>query len=546
MVATNALELGIDIGRLQAAILCGYPGSIASTWQQIGRAGRTTEAALAILVATGGALDQYVIRHPEFIFEQSPEHALINPDNLMLLVDQMRCAAFELPFASGETFGQTPYVDAVLQLLTEHGDLYQADHDYFWAGTAYPASAVSLRSTGSDPVAIQSRAAHSTVSGSQETGQVTIIGEVDQAGAVLLVHDGAVYLHEGQSYLVDNLDLQTDLARVTPVDVDYYTDAIAQTNVEILAEHERSTHPGTLAAHGELRVSTQVAGYRRIKRFTHETLGIFPLDYPPQEIETSGYWFNIVPVAQAMLEQAGQWYDSVNDYGPNWEEQRLRVRARDGYHCTQCGVREPAGRQHDVHHLVPFRTFGYVRGLNERYKEANRLSNLILVCRTCHQRLEAVVRVRSGLDGLAYALHNLAPLYLMCDRQDIGVHVVRAAASRSSVSGPAAQADTSGAGDAVAAQLPTVYLYEQVAAGLGFSARLFDLHDTLLRAAAGLIANCPCSTGCPACVGPVPETAEASLDTKQLALAILQVLTTGPTAQRQRQAEPAGDVDFGM
>ncbi|MCC6169310.1 MAG: DUF1998 domain-containing protein, partial [Caldilineaceae bacterium] len=481
-------------------------GTIAATWQQMGRAGRTGEASLAILVATGGALDQYVIRHPEFLFERSPEHALINPDNLLLLVDHMRCAAFELPFAPGEGFGHSPYAADVLALLAEQGDLQAAQGDYFWAGEAYPARAISLRSSGSDTVTIQ-------------TGgdAPAVIGGLEQPAAPLLLHDGAIYLHEGQSYVVDALDLERSLAQVTPIEVDYYTEALAETEVTVLAEQDRRTVSGALAAHGDLRVSLQVTGYRRIKRFTHETLGVFPLNYPPQITETSGYWFHVLPAAQAALEQMGQWRDSVNDYGPNWEEQRRRVRARDGYRCTQCGLPEAPGRQHDVHHLIPFRTFGYVAGLNDAYLAANRLSNLVLVCRTCHQRLEAGVRVRSGLDGAAYALTNLAPLYLMCDPQDIGVHVLRG-----TVQGAHQQ---TGEAAAPAARLPTVYLYERIAAGLGFSARLFELHSTLLDAAYDLIRQCPCPNGCPACVGPVLETEGAMLETKQLALALLGQLT---------------------
>ena len=155
VVATNALELGIDIGQLQAALLCGYPGTIASTWQQMGRAGRTTDAALALLVATAGLLDQYIVQHAEFIFERSPEHALINPDNLMLLLDQVRCAAFELPFHAGERFGAGVDSEDVLQLLVEQGDLHAHGEHFFWSGESYPARAVSLRSAGSDSVVIQ-------------------------------------------------------------------------------------------------------------------------------------------------------------------------------------------------------------------------------------------------------------------------------------------------------------------------------------------------------------------------------------------------------
>jgi DEAD/DEAH box helicase domain-containing protein len=557
VVATNALELGIDIGGLQVAVLCGYPGSIAGTWQQMGRAGRTDEGALAILVATGGLLDQYVIQHPDYIFAQSPEHALINPDNLLLLIDHLRCAAFELPFQPQETFGNCLFTDDALQLLVEQGDLQQHGGRRFWSGESYPARQVSLRSAGGETVAIQVEGTGrggdketrsdaevdfyadegGSVRPASDEGQMTsvqvrVIGQLDRAGALRLLHEGAIYLHEGQSYHVRQLDLENNHATVTPTKVDFYTEVTTETEIEVLAVHDQRAAAAVTVAHGELLVSSQVVGYRRVKHFTHENLGIFPLDYPPQTLETSGYWFSLAPAVQQQLAAEGQWFDSVNDYGPNWQAQRKRVRERDGYRCTQCGRPEAEGRQHDVHHRVPFRTFGYAPGLNEHYREANRLSNLVLVCRTCHRRLEAGVRVRSGLDGLAYALTNIAPLHLMCDPQDLGVHVVRGDGRQ----GEGERRDTR-QGDGVSinnsqfsilnSQLPTIYLYERMAAGLGFSARLYELHDLLLPAAAALIRACPCELGCPACVGPVLEGNDVQLPTKALTLALLAALTAG-------------------
>ena len=563
VVATNALELGIDIGGLRAAILCGYPGAIASTWQQMGRAGRSTEGAVAILIATGGLLDQYIIRHPDYIFERSPEHALINPDNLLLLVDHLRCAAFELPFQAGESFGQSLYTADALELLYEQGELQQQAGRFFWRGESYPARHVGLRSTGGDTVAIQvvdgTPASISValdeadidfygqdapVPAAQMPGRV--IGQIDRASAPLLLYEGAIYIHEGQSYTVRRLDLAENLAEITPAEVDFYTDVNTETEVEVLATHAARTAGDVEIAHGELLVRSEVVGYRRIKRFTHENLGIFPLTYAPQLHETSGYWFSLQPPLQVALARQGQWFDSVNDYGPNWQAQRRRVRARDGYRCTQCGRPEAPGQQHDVHHLVPFRTFGYMPGLNQHYEEANQLDNLVLVCRTCHRRLEGGVRVRSGLDGLAYALTNIAPLHLMCDPQDLGVHVVKVEAGRQgdretrdtrrgdTGQGDARQGDTRQGDEAIggtgpqAAEkelvLPAIYIYERVAAGLGFSARLYELHETLIDAAGALIRACPCVHGCPACVGPVLEGAQVQLETKALALALVEVL----------------------
>ncbi len=558
VVATNALELGIDIGGLQAAVLCGYPGTIAGTWQQMGRAGRTVEGALAILVATGGLLDQYIIQHPDYIFDRSPEHALINPDNLLLLIDHLRCAAFELPFAADESFGNCPFTADALQLLCEQGDLQQHGQRFFWSGESYPARAISLRSAGGETVVIQVEqietidpavARSATVAASADVdfytaettaraaeplvGQqrVRVIGQLDWAGAQRLLHQGAIYLHEGRSYHVQQLDMAQRVATVAPTNVDFYTEAIAETEIEVLSTHDElgesergESERGESAshvAHGDLLVSTQVVGYRQIKHFTHENLGVFPLDYPPHTLETSGYWFTVSPAAQAALASRGEWFDAVNDYGPNWQRQRKAVRARDHYRCSQCGRPEAKGRQHDVHHRVPFRTFGYVPGLNERYREANQLANLTLVCRACHRRLEAGVRVRGGLDGLAYALMNLAPLHLMCDPQDLGSHVVRAERdghARTDITKNDAPAFTA------SPSLPTIYLYERITAGLGFSARLYELHDELLQAAAVRISACPCEAGCPACVGPVLEGEQAQLATKALTLALLRVL----------------------
>ncbi len=516
VVATNALELGIDIGGLEAAVVCGYPGSIAAAWQQFGRAGRTTGAAVAMLVATAGLLDQYVIQHAEFLFEQSPEHALINPDNLMLLVDHVRCAAAELPFRRDEDFGGSPHTHDVLTLLAEQGEVQPHGDFVFWSGESQPARSVSLRSAGGDSVAIQCT-----------EGETRVIGAVDQASAHFLVHSGAIYLHEGQSYAVQRLDLNGLRADVVAVDVDYYTEAISESDVEPLTCHAARRAVHSVAAYGDVAVHGQVVGYRRIKRVTHETLGVYPLDYPRQTLETSAYWCEIAPEVQQQLELAGLWFDSVNEYGPNWQAQRAAVRARDRYRCSVCGVVEPPGREHDVHHRIPFRTFGYVPGLNDHYLQANRLENLMLLCRACHRRLETAGRLSTGLDGLAYVLSNLAPLHLMCDRTDLGAYVARGrpigqptAPDRAAPSIDP-EVDSHGDGPATA---PRVYLYERIPAGLGFSAMLYDLHERLLPAAYEIVRACPCTQGCPACVGPVLDDQPVQLETKRLTRALLERL----------------------
>ncbi len=386
-----------------------------------------------------------------------------------------------------------------------------------------------------------------------------MIGEVSLERATFEVHDGAIYMHEGETYRVDRLDLEQRIASVTPVTVDFYTNADGDTEVEVLQVHgqrdgemgsagdgeiggrageqggddiqSRATHyaprtthhaPRTTLFHGDLRVSSRITGYRRIRRQTNEMIDAYPLDYPPSILETAGYWFTISAESQRILAENGAWFDAINDYGPNWQEQRQKVRQRDGCRCTQCGAKEPPDREHDVHHLRPFRTFGYVRGINEFYLQANVLSNLTLVCRNCHRRLESGVRTRGALDGLGYAINNIAPIYLMCDPGDIGVCVERAEGI--------GQGEREEGGEGDGESLPTIYIYERIAAGLGFALRLYELHEELLRAAHELIAACPCQNGCPACVGPVVEHPLAQLETKRLTTTLLDVLLTGQVA----------------
>ncbi len=518
VVATNALELGIDIGRLEAALICGYPGTIAAAWQQWGRVGRTTEASIAVLVATAGALDQYIVSHPQYLLRRSPEHAFANADNLALLTDQLRCAAFELPFARGESFGNSPYTAEVLELLVEEGSVRRFGQRLLWSGDGYPARQFGLRNLGGDPVVVQAgnpdAAEHAKPALRDDS--FTVIGEVDATSAPFLVHEGAVYLHEGRSYLVERLDLEAKLAWVWPAAVDYYTDASTDNEIEVLSVHETRVSGGAQLGHGELLVTSQVTQFRRVRRFSHENLGVQPLDYPPTALDTTGYWLEVTAEAQLELMEAGEWRDAPNDYGPDWQEQRARTRARDGYRCAECGAPERGNRQHDVHHRIPFRAFGYAPGLNRYDREANRLDNLVLLCRRCHQRWEVGVRARTGMDGVAYALGNLAPLHLMCDRRDIDVAVVRQEGETATASnGPQSAA------------APRIYIFERIPAGIGFSAQLYARHDLLIAAAAELIRGCGCRYGCPACVGPVLMVGEEErpvLESKRLALALLATL----------------------
>jgi len=275
-----------------------------------------------------------------------------------------------------------------------------------------------------------------------------------------------------------------------PVGLDYYTEAQRNSEIEVLNEIEssalsvsRNTMVGQ-KSYGEIQVTTQVVGFKKLRWFTYENLGEEPLDMPPSELQTTGYWISLSEEMLSELRDAGNWSNDPNNYGPDWARIRDRVRARDKYQCQVCGMVEldPSTtlrvRQHDVHHKIPFRAFTSI-------EEANRLENLTTLCRTCHQKVEQNVRMRSGLAGLGFVLGNLAPLFLMCDPRDLGIH-------------------TNPAWSAVNGQ-PSIVLYDLVPAGIGFSQKLFEIHDELMQRALELVSECECEDGCPSCVGPGGE-----------------------------------------
>jgi DEAD/DEAH box helicase domain-containing protein len=471
VVATNALELGVDIGQLGAAVIAGYPGTIASLWQQAGRAGRRSEVSLALLVASAAPLDQFIAAHPAYLFERSPEHGLINPDNLAILLRHVRCAAFELPFQEKEAFGSAGDVKEILEFLAEQGELHASGGAFRWVADAYPAEGVSLRASSEDTVVIQDVA----------EGRPVVIGEVDRATAPILLHEGAVYIHEGRTFLVRRLDWENALAEVEPAEVDYYTDAAQTVNLEVIEVFDADESAAARKAHGRVRITAQSTSYRKIKRYTHETLGYGQIDLPPREYETTAYWLWIAPEMVRRLEAEGVLLPP-NDYGPGWPASSAAARARDGGHCRQCGAPEREGRANDVHHIRPFREFGYVPGENRNDLSANALDNLITLCPACHHRAESARGARTALGGLAYALSSIAPLFLMCDPRDVGILAeVRSKETRG----------------------PTVTLYDSVAEGLGLAERLYELHGELLAGALELVRACACQDGCPACVGPV-------------------------------------------
>jgi DEAD/DEAH box helicase domain-containing protein len=281
VVSTSALELGIDVGSLDTVVMAGYPGTIAATWQRAGRAGRSSGSSCAVLVASSSPLDQFIVRHPDYFFGNTPEHAFIQPDNLEILINHLKCAAFELPISPGNKFGDVDLSDLCAR-LAEAGFLHLAGENYHWTQEAYPADTISLRSVTSDNFVII-----------DVTGAPTVIGEVDFPSALVFLHEKAIYLHGGQQHHVEHLDFKERKAYVKRVDVDYYTDAVRHTQVRILEVAANVPSPAHSRSHGDVLVRSQVVGFKKIKFFTNENIGDGKLELPENEMHTTCYWITL-------------------------------------------------------------------------------------------------------------------------------------------------------------------------------------------------------------------------------------------------------------
>jgi DEAD/DEAH box helicase domain-containing protein len=440
VVSTNALELGIDIGHLDVAVLAGYPGSVASTWQQAGRAGRRNERSVAILVARSDPMDQFIVQHPDYFFERPPEMGLINPDNLLILLSHVKCAAFELPMRADERFGSENLVE-MLEYLAEERVLQKHGDRWHWAQDVYPADTVSLRSVSTENFVIM-----------DETRDHRVIAEVDYRSAPTTVYQDAIYMCETEPYNVKRIDYDQRRVYVRKVEVDYYTEAITNTSVKILETFESRPEVGAIRAHGEVHVAWRVSGFKKIKFHTRENVGYGEVHLPDQEMHTTSYWLT---------------------------------------------VREEA-----------WRPLAYSRA-----------------------------EVLDGVVGLAYVLHHLAPIHLMCDIGDIERCVGdlnarwfvgmdrQQARGRYSLSaaetGPPLvieQGMRLAAPDQTTAQVlddlekfePTIFLYDNYPGGIGFSSALYDAHLRLLREARDTLLACGCEAGCPSCVGPINEVGARS------------------------------------
>ncbi|OLB80649.1 MAG: ATP-dependent helicase [Actinobacteria bacterium 13_2_20CM_2_66_6] len=383
VVSTNALELGIDIGSLETSVLVGYPGTISSTWQQLGRAGRRA-GSVGVFVASSSPLDQFIVRHPDYFLNANPEEGLIDPDNLLILAGHLQAGLFELPFEDQEKLGRAD-VNDLLQVFQEDGSATRSAGRWFWSRQAFPAEEIHLRRIAADNVII--------IDTSHPRPQV--LGEMDQFSTPVFLHEEAVYLHEGAQFHVDRLDWDEKKAYVRPVEVDYYTDALSSVAVQVLDTFAGPDGCGLARHHGEVKITSLASMFKKIRFHTHENIGSGPIHLPEQTLHTTGYWLTLDQDLWAAL-----------------------------------------GRE----------------------------------------TLEA------GLQGMAHSLRHVASLRLMCDPRDLGsVAEVRSVTTR----------------------LPTVTVYEIYPGGVGYAARMYDLHHELLDDAASLVRECQCLAGCPSCIGPL-------------------------------------------
>jgi len=488
VVATNALELGIDIGQLDISLMFGYPGTISSLRQQAGRAGRGLSPSLAVLVLTSGPLDQYLARHTEYIFGRDTEAALIDPDHPLILLEHLRCALFELPFSHGEKFGELD-IGEFLEFIKESGQAYQNEGKFYWMSSEYPASTISLRNAS----------ANITTLVEFEKDRQRVVGKLDRESSYWMAHPEAIYLHGGEQYLVKEFDLEKGLVTLSRSNADYYTDPERVQEIDLIQIQNAQQVKGGSKTLGEILVRSRVVGFTKRTWGSGEILEKAALEMPETNLNTVGYWISLSAESLKRIEKTGLWTNSPNDYGKFWPMIRDQIRERDHFRCQVCGAEEKL-KNHHVHHKTPFREI-IRRGMAEEYNRtdsdqnlkvpqnlidrANRLDNLVTLCESCHRRVEQNVLIRSGLAGLGSVLKNLATLSLMCDSEDLGIHFD----PQSSLSEGS----------------PMVVIYDMVSAGIGFSAKLFNDHEQLLLQALDLVENCPCDDGCPACVGPAGE-----------------------------------------
>ena len=468
-VATNALELGVDIGGVDAVLMAGYPGSICSLRQRMGRSGRLQNPAISILVTSMNPLDQFFARNPQYLLERPMEQALINANNPLILLSHIQSAAFELPFIENDPFGDLswPELEEYLNYLCETGVLQKKKSQYFWLSDSYPANNFSLRSTINDRVLIQYLS----------DGEVETIGEVDYNSALWMVHPGAIYLQDGLNFFVESLDLDKKIATLIDNSSDYLTEPVISQEIEPLSEIKQTKETYYTLHYGEIEVTSQVTGFKKVQNITRDVLAIESLDLPAMKLQTTGLWLELNTGCVEKMRAESLWLSDPNDYGKDWKKIRENVRQRDHYACQSCGRCED-GMEFHVHHKIPFKNFTSL-------EKANEMDNLITLCPVCHRLAELNIRMRSALSGLKYLMSNLAHLLVLCESSDLGAYA-----------DPNAK---------FADMNPVILIYDTVPAGIGLSSSLYERVQDLLKQCLMLVNQCECQDGCPSCVGPSSE-----------------------------------------
>ncbi len=461
VVSTNALELGIDIGNLDAAILVGYPGTIASTWQQLGRAGRRDTESLGVFIATDSPLDQFLVTHPRYLLDAPPEHGLVNPDNLLVLGSHLQAAAFELAFEVGESFGGAGVdtTGALLDLFRDDGLVHRTGSRYHWAADAFPAEAISLRraaatnvviidtSTGAGGPGQGPQGPWAGSGGGRPGSDGNIIGEVDQFAAPVLVHDDAIYLHQGRQFHVERLDWEEKRAYVHPVSVEHFTLAETRTKLEILERYEGPIGRDCKVSLGEVRVSRLATMYKKVRFLTHENIGAGPISLPEQDLHTIAAWFAFDPQSLRGVDRAEV------DAGLSGLAAVLHAAA-----CLLC--------------MCDPRDIGTQAELRAAPPPA------------------AVL----GTPEAVNATPATEPVEFVAGWRPAG----------------------SGEAPATEAGWPTCYIFDTVAGGVGFAERCHSKHGDLLGMAGELVDGCACDGGCPSCVGPAPARLDGRAATRRL------------------------------
>jgi DEAD/DEAH box helicase domain-containing protein len=477
VVATVALELGIDMGMVDVILMNGYPGSITRFLQQAGRAGRRNRESMCILVSSSLPLDQYIINHSEFVRDKNPECIFINPDNPFILFSHIRSAAFELPFLEGENFGRLTHaqIKDFLDVLREYQSIYLDGGKYYWTSNKYPASEISLRSISGFSLQLYSM--------QNETKQY--IGEIDPQSAKKIVYPGAIYIHQGDLFRVVTLDLENNVVLLNPAqDSIYFTEPLVEVDTTIESTELEKSLPDYKKGFGDIKVIERIKGFRKILWDSLAVISEEALNFEPDILDTKGMWVLFSSEIVQSLQKNKVTDISAMDYGKEWQEVRKKILLRDKNTCQLCG-NQLIGRELHVHHKQPFRTFATP-------SQAHHPDNLITLCPVCHKIAEKNLYIRGTLSGLAYGISNIAPVFIKSSTHDIGY--------------------TTQPTQKTTESLPGIVFYDQFTGGMGLAKNIYDQLDIIFDALLEHLSKCPCSDGCPSCVGPGGENGIGAKD----------------------------------